>query len=154
MAKPKFLLTRGEVAKQLGVHISTVRRMEKRRELHSVRDRNGIHRFDAKEVANLAAKRGRSAPLAQVSGPLAARVYKAMHEGKTIDHIVIETELAPEQVLALCAHFNKTPTLARKQSEERKTTRGLTPAESDDDDAAYKSMLRELERDEARRRRR
>ena len=152
MAKPKFLLTRGEVAKQLGVHISTVRRMERRRELHSVRDRNGIHRFDPKEVANLAAKRGRSAPLAQVSGPLAARVYKAMHEGKTIDQIVIETELAPEQVLALCAHFNKTPTQVRKQSEERKA-RVPSPVESDDD-AAYKAMLRELERDEARRRRR
>ncbi len=152
MSKRNFSLTRCAVAKLLGVHISTVRRMEERHELRWVLDKNGVHRFDPNEVAILAAKRGQRAPLAApVSGPLAARVYKALREGMTIDQIVIETELAPDQVFALCSHVNKTPARVLKQSDESKPRTSDARAENDD---AYAAMLRDLERDEARRRRR
>ena len=109
----KLLLTRSEVADALGVHISTVRRLEGR-DLHPIRDRNGVHHFDRTEVAELAAKRGRSVAS---SGKIAARVYQLLRERKTIGEIVCETELSPVEVRALFDQL--TTPLGQPSREER-----------------------------------
>jgi hypothetical protein len=51
------MLTRSQVAKRLGKSIATVRRLEGSA-LHPIQDRDGVHRFDAREVD--AVKHGRS----------------------------------------------------------------------------------------------
>jgi DNA-binding transcriptional MerR regulator len=132
--KRRTLLRRSEVAALLGVHISTIRRMEGKR-LRPVRDGEGVHYFDRREVEELAAKRGRET---KPSGRLAARVYKLLREGKTIGEIVFETELCPEEVRALFEQFS-TP-LGRSTREELE--RDNRQAESEQD-----ALIRELDRE-------
>ena len=107
------MLTRSEVAAILGVHISTVRRLEGR-DLHPIRDANGVHYFDRREVEDLAARRGRSG---RRSGAMAARVYQLLRDRKTIGEIVCETELAPAEVRALFEQL--TTPLGQRTREER-----------------------------------
>ncbi len=113
------MLTRSAVAEILGVHISTVRRLEGR-DLHPVRDANGIHHFDRREVEELATRRGRSG---RPSGRIAARVYELLREQKTIGEIVSETELPPEDVRALVEQLTTPfgqPTRTEREAQERR----------------------------------
>ena len=107
------MLTRSTVAAILGVHISTVRRLEGR-DLHPVRDANGIHHFDRREVEDLATKRGRSG---RPAGRMAARVYDLLRDRKSIGEIVYETGLSPQEVRALFEQL--TMPLGQRTSEER-----------------------------------
>ena len=107
------MLTRSEVAAILGVHISTVRRLEGR-DLHPIRDANGVHHFDRREVEDLAARRGRSG---RPSGAMAARVYQLLRDRKTIGEIVCETELTPAEVRAIFEQL--TTPLGQRTREER-----------------------------------
>lgn len=137
------MLTRSAVAEILGVHISTVRRLEGR-DLHPVRDPNGIHHFDRREVEELATKRGRSG---RPSGRMAARVYELLRDRKSIGEIVHETELAPEEVRALFEQLT-TPfgqlTREDRDAQERR--------EADEHEAKARQLERE-ERDRRARRR-
>ncbi len=135
----KLLLTRSEVADALGVHISTVRRLEGR-DLHPIRDRNGVHHFDRTEVAELAAKRGRSIAS---SGKVAARVYQLLRERKTIGEIVCETELSPAEVRALFDQLTTPlgqPSRAEREAEDRRA------------EAEHEKRARELELERRERR--
>lgn len=48
------MLTRAQVADRLGKSIATVRRLQNGGELNSRQDRRGVHRFDERDVAELA----------------------------------------------------------------------------------------------------
>ncbi len=99
-------LTRREVAKRLGVSVSTVRRMEGV-ELHPIQDHQGIWRFAEDEVRKAAKSRrpGRSRYARAQDGPIAARVFKAFAAGHTLREIVIEHEVHPAVVRDLYAHW-------------------------------------------------
>ena len=133
------MLTRSEVAAILGVHISTVRRLEGR-DLHPIRDANGVHRFDRREVEDLAARRGRAG---RPSGAMAARVYQLLRDRKTIGEIVCETELTPAEVRAIFEQL--TTPLGQRTREERDAQERR---EANDHDES----VRELEREERERR--
>lgn len=89
------LITREQAAAELGVDVSTVRRMEGR-ELHPVKGRDGVHRFDPAEVVAVAARRGRPPRVAE--GALAAMMFERFKAGMTIEAIVIELRQSPEVV--------------------------------------------------------
>jgi DNA-binding transcriptional MerR regulator len=136
--KTRTLLRRSEVAALLGVHISTIRRMEGKR-LSPVRNHDGVHYFDRREVEELAAERGRET---KPSGQLAARVYKLLREGKTIGEIVFDTELSPVEVRALFEQFS-TP-LGRSTREDLEIAEQRAVEQQDE-------LTRELDREQARR---
>lgn len=70
------MLTRSQVAKRLGKSIATVRRLEGSA-LHPIQDRDGVHRFDAREVD--AVKRGRRSPSA-IQWPPARETDSSDHD--------------------------------------------------------------------------
>jgi hypothetical protein len=98
-------ITRGEVARALGVAVASVRRLERVR-LHPARDADGVWRFDPGEVSALVAERKQlSRPGVAVAGPtegeLAALVFGLLDEGKTFSAIVRELRLPPERIRQL-----------------------------------------------------
>jgi hypothetical protein len=52
-ATPDTLLTRRQAARELGKHVSTVRRLERKAALRPIRGDDGVHRFSRKEVRAL-----------------------------------------------------------------------------------------------------
>jgi hypothetical protein len=81
------MLTRTEAAHELGVSVSTVRRLERSR-LHPVTGPDGSHVFDAEEVRTLARERADSrVPLS--AGELAARACELFRESKGVVDVVI-----------------------------------------------------------------
>ena len=135
-----YLLTRRQVADALGTSVATVRRLEKKRELNPVVDRDGVYRFDAQEVAALAAKRGRAS---QASGEVAAQVFGMFRELKKLDDIVIATRQTPATVRALYLEWT-TPLGGRPINKE---------AAEEREQAAHEEMMREWDRDLKERRR-
>lgn len=105
-------LTRDDVAKRLGISVSTVRRLEGSR-LHPLVTDNGVRRFkpaDVEEVAvSLAAKRNtlRNAEKAYVraaelpKGELAALVFERLEQRHSLAEIVIALRVPPEEVREL-----------------------------------------------------
>jgi hypothetical protein len=81
------MLTRTEAARELGVSVSTVRRLE-RSKLHPVTESDGSHAFDAEEVRALARARADSrAPLSL--GELTARACELFREGNGVVDVVV-----------------------------------------------------------------
>jgi DNA-binding transcriptional MerR regulator len=104
-------LTRDDVARRLGVSISTVRRLEGTR-LHPAIDVKGIRRFKASDVERLAkeleAERSpRNAQQAVVraaemsKGELAALVFERLEQRHSLSEIVIALRVPPEDVREL-----------------------------------------------------
>ena len=108
------MLTRAQVARRLGISLSSVRRMEGER-LHPVVGGDGVRRFDPAEVATLAAElieRGaapgkrrhgtsdtRSPTVAP--GELAARVFECLEERQSLAEIVVGLRVSPDVVRKL-----------------------------------------------------
>jgi DNA-binding transcriptional MerR regulator len=102
-------LMRNDVAKRLGVSISTVRRLEGTR-LHPAIDANGARRFKASDVERLAKeleaeqRSPRNAQQAVVraaeipKGELAALVFERLEQRHSLSEIVIALRLPPEDV--------------------------------------------------------
>ena len=102
-------LTRDDVAKRLGVSISTVRRLEGRR-LHPAIDSNSVRRFKASDVERLAKeieaeqRSPRNAQQAVVRaaemsrGELAALVFEKLEQRHSLSEIVIALRVPPEDV--------------------------------------------------------
>lgn len=97
-------LTRSQVADQLEVSISTVRRLEGTR-LHPEIGPANTRLFDPAEVAAVAAQLARSAPhtpepkpTAVTRGELAARVFERFEQRHSLAEIVIELRVAPDLV--------------------------------------------------------
>jgi excisionase family DNA binding protein len=90
-------LTRDEVAERLGVHKSTVRRLEGKA-LHPVR-RGRRFVFDAKEVEALEARQTTQSP--SEDGEMAARAFELFEAGKTFRQVVIALRITPDRVKGL-----------------------------------------------------
>lgn len=105
-------LTRHDVAKRLGVSISTVRRLEGER-LHPLIDGKGVRRFKASDVERLAKeleaeqRSPRNAQQAVVraaemsKGELAALVFERLEQRHSLSEIVIALRVPPEDVREL-----------------------------------------------------
>lgn len=105
-------LTRDDVAKRLGVSVSTVRRLEGTR-IHPLVTDNGVRRFKAADVEELAialaAKRNslRNAEKAYTraaelpKGELAALVFERLEQRHSLAEIVIALRVPPEEVREL-----------------------------------------------------
>lgn len=93
-------ITRGEVAKMLGVSRTRVRQLEGR-DLHPTQDESGVHQFSRAEVLRLLALRHLAsrtmppmqAPRQLIPGHLVAHVFRLFRAGTSFVDIVIETEL-------------------------------------------------------------
>src|SRR5688572_29614470 len=132
-------LTRDDVAKRLGVSISTVRRLEGTR-LHPSIDANGARRFKASDVERLAKeleaeqRSPRNAQQAVVraaeipKGELAALVFERLEQRHSLSEIVIALRVPPEDVrdlyhtwlVGLCAGElqRKEPALPARNTEQ------------------------------------
>jgi hypothetical protein len=116
-AEPAKLLTRIETAKRLGVSTSTVRRYEGDK-LHPIRGADGVNRFDAKAVAELATsllndnggkpprkpRRNAAAPAHEVKrteGEIAAEVFDRLEQRQSLAEIVIGVRVPPDVVREL-----------------------------------------------------
>jgi DNA-binding transcriptional MerR regulator len=105
-------LTRDDVAKRLGVSISTVRRLEGTR-LHPLIDDKSVRRFKASDVERLAKeleaeqRSPRNAQQAVVhaaemsKGELAALVFERLEQRHSLSEIVIALRIPPEDVREL-----------------------------------------------------
>jgi hypothetical protein len=105
-------LTRDDVAKRLGVSISTVRRLERTR-LHPSIDCKSVRRFKASDVERLAReleaeqRSPRNAQQAVVraaeipKGELAALVFERLEQRHSLSEIVIALRVPPEDVREL-----------------------------------------------------
>ena len=105
-------LTRDDVAKRLGVSISTVRRLEGTR-LHPLIDDKSVRRFKASDVERLAKeleaeqRSPRNAQQAVVraaemsKGELAALVFERLEQRHSLSEIVIALRVPPEDVREL-----------------------------------------------------
>ena len=105
-------LTRDDVAKRLGVSISTVRRLEGTR-LHPLIDGKSVRRFKASDVERLAReleaeqRSPRNAQQAVVraaemsKGELAALVFERLEQRHSLSEIVIALRVPPEDVREL-----------------------------------------------------
>lgn len=92
-------LTRYQVARQLGVGITTVLRMCARGELHPRRGANGIWRYDAAEVVRLQAMR--TDPGRRTAGQTAAAAFQMFDTGGEFKDVVIKLQLSPDDVRRL-----------------------------------------------------
>ena len=105
----KKWLTREEVAKLLGVHASTVRRMERRGELHATKNEHGHHMHAFSEVIALLARRARehvrTGHEARDEGEDASRAFQMFRDAKSVNDVVIALKLAPHYVRELYAEF-------------------------------------------------
>jgi hypothetical protein len=109
-AEPAKLLTRTETAKRLGMSTSTVRRYEGDK-LQPIRGADGVNRFDAKAVAELAAsllndnggkpprKPRRNAAAApevkRTEGEIAAEVFDRLEQRQSLAEIVSASACRP-----------------------------------------------------------
>jgi hypothetical protein len=94
-------LTRDQVARRLGVHITTVRRLERAGKLKPTQNAHHVWLFDPDEVERLAETRTVGSP----SGIVAARVFELLREGYELYEIVIALKLQPAVVRALYAEW-------------------------------------------------
>jgi DNA-binding transcriptional MerR regulator len=106
------LVSRSEAAARLGVSVATVRRYEGTL-LHPHVDKDGTHRFDAKEVTALAASRANQAidrgairnakPATEprTRGEIAALVFERFEQRQSHAEVVIGLHIEPETVREL-----------------------------------------------------
>ena len=113
-----------------------MRKLQKKGYLHSDPDRYGVHRFDRREVEELARKRGLQI---KPSGELAARVFALFKANRSFADIVIETQQEPEVILALRARY-------RAGFEEEQAHQDDAKREQKDHDEQMREIDRELER--------
>jgi hypothetical protein len=92
-------LTRYQVARQLGVGVTTVLRMCKRGELHPRPGRNGVWRYDPAEVVRLQAMR--TDPGRRTAGMIAAAAFQMFDTGVEFKDVVIKLQLSPDDVRRL-----------------------------------------------------
>jgi hypothetical protein len=129
-------VTRVEAAKLLGTSYENVRRLQRVGLLLSRPDRYGVHRFDRREVEELARKRGLQI---KASGELAARVFAMIKAGRPFEDIVIETQQNPEVILALRARY-------RAGFEDEQEREDDEKREQDEHDEQMRELDRELRR--------
>jgi hypothetical protein len=96
-------VTRREAAKILDTSYENVKRLQRIGKLHSDPDRHGVHRFDRREVEELARRRGLQIT---PSGQLAAAVFALFKQHARFEDIVIATQQQPETIRTLWEEYN------------------------------------------------
>jgi hypothetical protein len=102
-AAPIGGLTRGQVARQLRVGITTVHRMRLQGQLHPRRDHAGVWRYDPAEIARVGVARG--VHDTRTEGAIAARVFQMLDQGARLREIVVAVRLVPQEVRRLYADY-------------------------------------------------
>jgi hypothetical protein len=139
LRKPR--ITRAEAAKLLGTSYANVRKLQSKGALHSNPDRYGVHRFDRREVEELARKRGLQI---KPSGELAARVFAMFKANRSFADIVIETQQDPGAIRELRKEYDAGFTVEVEDSR----------ADNDErEQAEHEAKMREIDREFERRRR-
>lgn len=124
----------------LGTSYENVRKLQRTGKLHSDPDRHGVHRFDRREVEDLARKRGLQI---KPSGELAAHVFALFKARRSFEDIVIETQQEPSVIREL-----------RKEYEAGFTTSMDAPATREERERrAHEEAMLEIDAEFARRRR-
>jgi DNA-binding transcriptional MerR regulator len=95
---------RARVARELGVHITRVRQLEKAGTLVPTIDKDGVRLYDPRAVKAFAKKR---APRLVARGEDAANVFRMLDDGHNFKDIVIATRLAPEVVRKLHDEYRR-----------------------------------------------
>ena len=101
---PRGKLTRAEVARRLGVSVTTLRRMEGTK-LHPTRRSDGVHVFDETEVEAVLVTyrqvRSRTTRATAEDGAIAARAFECFDQRVPVSEVVKRLEIAPERAAAL-----------------------------------------------------
>ena len=100
------LLTRRQVADQLGVGITTIHRMRLRGDLHPVCGDNGVWRYDPADVLRAMGRVG--LPKNATPGQVSAVVFQMFEDGASLREIVMRLHIDPEEVRRLY-HWWRTP---------------------------------------------
>lgn len=99
------IMTRGEVARALGVSRCRVQQWQADGRLHPRKNEDGVWLFDRYEVVELEKARARTIGRAGITGELAARAFRCFREGWTLAQVVEELEQTPETVRKLHAEW-------------------------------------------------
>lgn len=94
-------LTRGQVARRLGVTVTTVVRKEKSGALPFTIDDDGIHRFRAEDVEKVRISPTRRRKELDTPGEVAAYAFNRFRGGATARDLVVELKITPERARAL-----------------------------------------------------
>jgi hypothetical protein len=102
---PRGKLTRAEVARRLGVSVTTLRRMEGTK-LHPTKRADGVHVFDETEVESVMVTyrqvRSRTTrATTEVDGTIAAQAFEYFDQRVPVSEVVKRLEIAPERAAAL-----------------------------------------------------
>ncbi len=104
---PDTLLTRSEAARELGTHVSTIRRWERKSVLTRTVGDDGVHRFPRRQLLELVEVRERTTPARRAlpadfdDGVTTAAVFELFAEGLAPEEVVIRKKLPAAAVLAL-----------------------------------------------------
>jgi len=102
------LLTRGQVARRLGMSLSSVRRMEGE-QLKPIVDARGVHHFEETEIQAVfvRVRRARAPHDDRADGALAAAAFALFRSGADVIAVVKELREAPERIEALFGQWNR-----------------------------------------------
>jgi DNA-binding transcriptional MerR regulator len=106
MAAPikKGFWLRARVARELGVHITRVRQLEKAGRLKPAIDKDGVRLYDPRAVRAFVKQRP---PRVLVQGELASKVFRMLDDGHSLKQIVIDLKLPPETVRKLHDEYRR-----------------------------------------------
>lgn len=131
-------VTRREAAKILGTSYDNVRRMQRIGHLRSTPDRNGVHRFDRREVEALANTRSADAKLTPEKVREVFALFKANAE---VADVVLAANLLPHVVRGLHEEFLESYDYGKSESRKEDDARAQR-----EHDEQIREMDRELER--------
>jgi hypothetical protein len=102
------LLTRGEVARRLGLSLSTVRRMEGV-QLKPIVGERGVRYFEETEIQTVLVRvrRTRVPDDERADGTLAAAAFTRFRNGADVVAVVTELRVAPEKIESLFEHWKR-----------------------------------------------
>ena len=102
------LLTRGEVARRLGLSLSTVRRMEGV-QLKPIVGERGVRYFEETEIQTVLVRvrRTRVPVDERADGTLAAAAFTRFRNGADVVAVVTELRVAPEKIESLFEHWKR-----------------------------------------------
>ncbi len=101
-------LTRRQVARRLGLSLSTVRRMEGA-QLHPIVNERGVRYFEATEIQAvfIRVRRSRKPESENADGTLAAAAFTLFQSGADVVAVVKELRESPQSIEALFEHWKR-----------------------------------------------
>jgi hypothetical protein len=96
-------LTRGAVAKRLGVSIATVRRLEASGKLKPTVDENDVRHFSEEEIESLGSAKPETTRIDP--GERAARAWDQLAKGASVFDLVTTLRMHPDEATKLAAQF-------------------------------------------------